>query len=296
VASHWREADAELPFSSDHGQSHRRLAHRLQRRLQAARLRRWSFEQHDGLLDSRRLARLLIPAADPAVFRRESEIPMPEACVVLLVDQSSSMRGAPRQIALLAVDLAVRALELFQVRCELLGYTTRFGADNPLTRDWATAGKPQAPGRLNAVRHIIYKTADQRWRRARRHVGLMLAAGFGRENIDGEALIWAASRLRMRPEPNKVLVVLSDGVPYDAATVAANGRLFLHDHLRAAIARIESGPIQLAAIGAGQHVGRYYRNALTLRDAREVAPVLLAHLGDVLTRVKDLGRSRRRPR
>lgn len=262
----------------------RRLALRLQRRLVAARLRRWSFDQDEGRLDSRRLARLLTRRSPYAVFRQEDEAPVPEACVTLLVDQSGSMRGLPQRLTAQAIDLAACTLEICGIRCEVLGYTTRFGSDNPLVRAWRAAGEPPRPGRLNAPRHLIYKGADQRWRRRRPYLGLLLREGLGRENLDGEALDWAARRLRAWPEPRKILIVLCDAAPYDEATVSANGRRFLDDHLRAVIAAVEASPIHLAAIGAGQAVGRFYRHALTLRQPADVADRLFEHLGDLLTR------------
>lgn len=262
----------------------RKLAHRLQRRLLAARLRTWSFDQEEGRLDSRRLARLLIPGGSPAVFRQELESPIPDACVTLLVDQSGSMNADRRHMVALAIDLAVHTLETCRVSTEVLGYTTRFGADNPLVRQWQARGHPPAPGRLNALRHIVYKTVPQPWRRCRTDLGLLLREGFGRENIDGEALDWAARRLAERPEPRKILIVLSDGSPYDAATHLAHDRGYLEHHLRQVIATIEASPIHLAGIGAGQAVGRFYRQALTLRHPDDVAQALFEHLGELLTR------------
>jgi len=262
----------------------RRLALRLQRRLLAARLRRWSFDLDEGRLDSRRLSRLLSRRPPFAVFRQEDEAPLPEACVTLLVDQSGSMRGLPQRLTAQAIDLAARTLEIAGIRCEVLGFTTRFGADNPLMRAWRAAGQPPRPGRLNAPRHLIYKGADQPWRQRRLYLGLLLREGLGRENLDGEALDWAARRLLARPEPRKVLIVLCDGAPLDEATVAANGRRFLEDHLRAVIAAMESSLIHLAAIGAGGTVGRFYRQALSLYQPDQVADMLFQHLGDLLNR------------
>jgi cobaltochelatase CobT len=262
----------------------RRLALRLQRRLLAARLRRWSFDQDEGRLDSRRLTRLLTRRPPYAIFRQEDEAPLPEACVTLLVDQSGSMRGLPQRLAAQAIDLAVRTLEIGGIRGEVLGYTTRYGPDNPLVRAWQAAGRPAHPGRLNALRHLVYKRADQPWRHCRAHLGLLLREGLGRENLDGEALDWAARRLLARPEPRKVLIVLCDGVPADEATEAANGREFLEAHLRAVIAALESSPILLAAIGAGRTVGRFYRQALTLHQPNQVAELLFQHLGDLFIR------------
>lgn len=261
----------------------RRFAHRLQRRLQAARLRHWDFEQEHGALDNRRLAQLLGPGLEPArVFRIEAQAPAPEACVTLLVDQSASMRGERRLMAALAIDLAVHTLQACGVRCEVLGYTTTGAQDNPVARHWAAAGAPAAPGRLNALRHIVYKRAHEPWRLARAGLGLLLREGFGHENIDGEALHWAASRLARQPQPRKVLVVLCDGTPCDAATGQANGPGYLERHLRAVIAQVEAAGIRLVALGTGQAVGRFYRQALTLRHPDEVAPLLFERLADVL--------------
>lgn len=261
----------------------RRLALRLQRRLLAVRLRRWCFDQDEGRLDSRRLSRLLTHRTPYAVFRQEEETPVPEACVTLLVDQSGSMRGLPQHLTAQAIDLAVQTLEICRVHCEVLGYTTRYGADSPPARAWRAAGRPAAPGRLNALRHLIYKRVDQPWRRCREHLGLLLREDLGRENIDGEALDWAARRLSCRPEPCKILIVLCDGAPYDEATVSANGRRFLEDHLHAVIAALDASPIQLAAIGAAHTVVRYYRQALIVDRADHVAAILFEHLGDLLT-------------
>ncbi len=261
----------------------KQLAHRLQRRLLAARLRHWNFDQEEGRLDSRRLAQLLANEGNPRVFRVEAEAPIPEACVTLLVDQSGSMRGTRQQMTAQAIDLAVHTLQACQIRCEVLGYTSRYGAYNPLANQWRQAGSPPQPGRLNALRHIIYKTPAQLWQRNRNQLGLLLREGFGRENIDGEALHWAACRLMRQTQPRKILVVLSDGSPYDQATTQANGRTYLENHLHEVIAEIERSPIHLVAMGAGQDVGRYYRHALTLNQPAAVAEVLFAQLADLLT-------------
>lgn len=260
-----------------------RLAHRLQRQLSVARLRRWRFDQEDGQLDRRRLA-ALCASDEHRVFRREDPAPTPEACVCLLLDQSGSMRGLPRRLVAQAVDLAVHALEVCGVRCEVLGYTTRPGGDNPVLDAWIAAGRPALPGRLNALRHIVHKSASQPWRRCRDDFNRVMAALEGGENIDGESLHWAATRLAGRHEPRKVLVVFSDGCPFDEATVDQHGRQYLETHLRTVIAAIEASPIHLAAIGGGQDVGRFYRHALTLRQPDEVGQTLFAHLADLLTR------------
>nr|WP_232230357.1 hypothetical protein [Halomonas sp. 1513] len=264
----------------------RQLAHRLQRRLMAARLRHWSFDQDEGRLDSRRLARLVGDTPNQRIFRTENESPVPDACVTLLVDQSGSMRGQRRRMAAIVIDLAVHTLELCQIRCEVLGFTSRFNANNPMVQQWKRSGSPDAPGRLNAIRHIIYKTPEQPWRRARPQLGLLLRDEMGHENIDGEALYWAAKRLIRQPQPRKILMVLSDGTPFDKATAQANGRAFLEQHLRRVIDEIDSSPISLAAIGTGQDVARFYRHALTVRRPEAIAETLFERLGDLLTQTK----------
>lgn len=277
------------PLPAHQRQRLQRLAHRLQRELLAARQRYWHFDQEEGRLDSRRVARLIGPRPNHRIFRQEQEAEVPEACVTLLVDHSASLGTEQRLMAAQAIDLAVQVLERCQVRCEVLGFTTRFkggpggkAGDNPLHRGWQQAGRPEAPGRLNALRHIVYKGADQPWRRARPYLGLLLNAEFGAENIDGEALAWAANRLLRQPQPRRVLIVLSDGSPFDAATAEANGRHYLEEHLRQIIAAVEDSPIQLTAIGTGFDVGRFYRRAITLHHDEAVAETLFAQLSTLL--------------
>lgn len=285
-ASHYLQAGDEQALRQlllPDRQRVRRLAHRLQRRLQAMQLRRWSFDQQQGLLDPRRLGRLLGPAGDQAIFRIEDESALPEACVSLLVDQSGSMHAQRRLMAALAIDLAVHSLALCNIRCEVLGYTTRFGDDNPVADHWRGQGAGAMPGRLNALRHIVYKRAGQPWRQARGQLGLMLRDGFGNENIDGESLHWAARRLLCRREPRKLLIVLSDGAPFDRATAEANGRGYLEHHLRQVIAGIEAGPVHLLAIGTGQDVSRFYRHACVVRHPEQVPDVMFEQLGELLT-------------
>lgn len=257
----------------------RQLAHKLQRRLQAAKLRHWRFDQDEGLLDSRRLCRLIADNSDHRIFRREQESLIPSACVCFLVDLSGSMRGERLRLAAITVDLAVHTLERCGIECEVLGYTTSFGADNPLAVHWKQAGRREAPGRLNAVRHVVFKSTKQRWRRARQSLGLMLREDFGHENIDGEALHWAARRLAVEPTPNRILLVLSDGQPYDEATANGNGRDFLEGHLRSTIKQIEQSKISLIAIGAGMSVSRFYNHAVTVDNP--------AHLGERLFNLLD---------
>lgn len=207
---------------------------------------------------------------------------MPEACVTLLVDQSGSMDLKRRQMAAMAIELAVHTLESCKIRCEVLGFTTRYTADNPVFRRWQQHGKPEHPGRLNALQHIIYKTPEQPWRRTKHHLGLLLRQMPGHENIDGEALHWAANRLSRQPQSRKIMIVISDGAPYDKATTQGNGRDFLERHLRLIINDIQKSPISLAAIGTGQDVARFYLNAVTVRSPEAVAETLFEQLGNLL--------------
>lgn len=259
--------------------SAQRLARQLRRRLQALRVPLWRFDQEQGALDSRRLASL-VASGNRAVFRQESQARAADACVTLLLDQSGSMRGLPRQMTLLAVDLAVQALESAGIRCEVLGYCTRYGQENPVQEAWVAAGRPSQPGRLNALRHVIYKASRQPWRNCRT---LLAREGVsGGENIDGEALSWAAQRLAQQPQARKILLVLCDGQPHDQATASANGRDYLEADLHRRIAAVERSTIHLVAIGMGQGLGRYYRNSLTLSAPEEVFRILFEHLAVLL--------------
>jgi cobaltochelatase CobT len=259
----------------------RRLARRLQQRLLALQVRQWDDEQEHGVLDRRRLASM-VTSGNRQVFRQQREQLVPRACVTLLLDQSGSMRGLPWALTLQAVDLAVQVLETCGVRSEVLAFSTRFTADNPLRQEWEAAGCPPAPGRLNAVRHAVYKPTDRPWRYCRQ--SLLCQPPSEGENIDGEALQWAASRLLRQPEQRKILIVLSDGIPFDEATAHANGRCYLEDHLHHSIAQIEASAVHLAAIGSGQGVTRYYRRALVLKQANQVSALLFEQLADLLTR------------
>jgi len=286
-AQRWYQAsDAEALQQLDQmdRRKARRLAHRLQRQLQRLRLRRWSFDQEEGLLDARRLARLVGDRPDQRVFRVESRSRVPEAAITFLVDQSGSMRGEAHQLAAQALDLAVHTLEVCGLSTEVLGYTTVTGKQdhNPVAERWSQSGSPPSPGRLNALRHIILKSSNQPWRRARRYLGLLLRADFGRENIDGESLHWAHQRLLARPEARRILIVLCDGVPYDQATVEANGNLLLVDHLRAVVDSIEAGPAHLLAVGTGRDVSRHYRNSVIVRKPEQIAEVLFSGIAKAL--------------
>lgn len=255
------------------------LAQQLRRRLQARRRACWDFDLHEGALDRRRLASL-VSSGNRAVFRQEREVLHTQASVTLLLDLSGSMRGQPWQLTALAVDLAVQALEAASIRCEVLGYGTCWGVENPVYRAWQEAGSPSSPGRLNAVRHLIFKTADQPWRLCR---GLLNREGIiGGDNIDGEALTWAAARLMKQAQPRKILLVISDGQPCDEATRLANGAAYLDRHLHRCIAEVERSPVHLAALGAGHGVSRFYLNSKTLSKSETIFPVLFDCLAELL--------------
>jgi len=259
------------------------MAHQLQRLLLARQCRYWSQDHDDGHLDPSRLAPLIAAPTRAQVFRIEEESSFPRTCVTLLLDNSGSMRGHPITVAALTADILARALERCGIPVEILGYTTANWQDNAAAKAWEQEGHVADPGRLNALRHIIYKAMDTPWRRARRDLGLLLQDGLLKENIDGEAVAWAAQRLLRRPETRRLLIVVSDGAPMDKATHAANPRGYLDRHLHEVIAWLEKNTdIELRAIGIGHQVGRYYRHAIQLRNVDELGTVLVQRLGDWL--------------
>ncbi len=256
-----------------------RLANRLQRRLLARRLRDWAFDLEEGQLDPGRLARIVVSPDHGLSFRMEKASAFRDTVVALLIDNSSSMRGRPLAVAAMSADILARTLERCGIRTEILGFTTRTWKGGRAHEQWRRDGEPVAPGRLAELRHILYKAADVPWRRARKSLGLMLRDGIPKENIDGEALLWAHRRLLARPEERRILVVVSDGAPADDATQSANPGDYLERHLHAVIAWIEQrSPVELLAIGIGHDVTRHYRRAVTLRDADELGAALLAQL------------------
>ncbi|TVR81589.1 MAG: cobaltochelatase subunit CobT [Rhodospirillales bacterium] len=259
-----------------------RLANRLQRRLLAKQTRAWEFDLEEGLLDASRLARVVVDPLRPLSFKRERETEFRDTVVTLLIDNSGSMRGRPIAVAAMSADILARTLERCGVKVEILGFTTRAWKGGLSRERWVSEGKPKNPGRLNDLRHIVYKEADQPWRRARRSLGLMLREGLLKENIDGEALIWAHNRLIGRPEHRRVMMVISDGAPVDDATLSANPGNYLERHLRDVIEWIETqSPVELTAIGIGHDVTRYYRRAVTLVDAEELGGTMLQNLTDL---------------
>ncbi len=259
-----------------------RLANRLQRRLMAKQTRAWEFDLDEGLLDAGRLSRVVTNPILPLAYKRERETEFRDTVVTLLIDNSGSMRGRPITVAAMSGDILARTLERCGVKVEILGFTTRAWKGGQARERWIAAGKPPNPGRLNDLRHIVYKAADAPWRRARRNLGLMLREGILKENIDGEALVWAHDRLRGRAEQRRILMVISDGAPVDDSTLSVNPGNYLEKHLREVIREIERlGEVELTAIGIGHDVTRYYRRPVTIVDAEQLGGVMLEKLAEL---------------
>jgi cobaltochelatase CobT len=259
-----------------------RLANRLQRRLMAQQNRAWEFDLDEGMLDPARLSRIIVDPLHPLSFKREKDTNFRDTVVTLLLDNSGSMRGRPITVAATCADILARTLERCGVKVEILGFTTRAWKGGQSREAWLAAGKPPNPGRLNDLRHIIYKAADAPWRRARKNLGLMMREGLLKENIDGEALNWAYRRLLARPEQRRILMMLSDGAPVDDSTLSVNAGNYLERHLRYVIEEIETrSPIELIAIGIGHDVTRYYRRAVTIVDAEELGGAMTEKLAEL---------------
>ena len=259
-----------------------RLANRLQRRLLARQSRAWEFDLEEGLLDAARLSRVVTNPAYPLSYKRERDTDFRDTVVTLLIDNSGSMRGRPITVAAMSADILARTLERCGVKVEILGFTTRAWKGGQSRERWLAAGKPPAPGRLNDLRHIVYKSADAPWRRARKSLGLMLREGLLKENIDGEALLWAHNRLMARSEQRRILMVISDGAPVDDSTLSVNPGNYLERHLREVIEYIETrSPVELLAIGIGHDVTRYYRKAVTIVDAEQLGGTMTEKLAEL---------------
>jgi cobaltochelatase CobT len=268
-----------------------RLANRLQRRLLAQQNRAWTFDLEEGMLDTARLTRVVIDPTSPLSFKQEEEAPFRDTVVTLLIDNSGSMRGRPIMVAAVCGDILARTLERCGVKVEILGFTTRAWKGGLSRDDWIKAGKPLQPGRLNDLRHIVYKAADTPWRRARKNLGLMMREGLLKENIDGEALLWAHNRLLARPEQRRIMMVISDGAPVDDSTLSVNTGWYLERHLRRMIAEIDAlGAVELLAIGIGHDVTRYYRRAVTLVDVEQLAGAMTEQLAALFDEENGRGR------
>ncbi len=256
-----------------------KLANRLQRRLMAQQNRSWDFDQDEGMLDAARLARVVVSPGQSLSYKVERDIEFKDTIVTLLIDNSGSMRGRPISIAAISADVMARTLERCGVKTEILGFTTRAWKGGQSREAWLASGKPAHPGRLNDLRHIVYKKADEPWRHARRNLGLMMREGLLKENIDGEALLWAHSRLLARQEDRRILMVISDGAPVDDSTLSVNSAGYLEQHLRKVIDWIErQSPVQLVAIGIGHDVTRYYKRAVTIMDVEQLGGTMIEQL------------------
>lgn len=271
-----------------------KLANRLQRRLQAKQQRSWEFDIDEGILDAARLARVVVNPVLPLSFKKEKEMDFRDTVVTLLIDNSGSMRGRPISIAAMSADILARTLERCAVKTEILGFTTRAWKGGDSRAQWMQSGKPAAPGRLNDLRHIVYKAADTPWRRARKNLGLMLREGILKENIDGEALLWAHNRVIGRSEQRRILMVISDGAPVDDSTLSVNPGNYLERHLRQVIDYIETrSPVELVAIGIGHDVTRYYRRAVTIVDAEQLGGTVMNKLAELFEEDSRRPRGRR---
>ncbi|MBO6781698.1 MAG: cobaltochelatase subunit CobT [Alphaproteobacteria bacterium] len=275
-----------------------RLANRLQRRLMAKQTRTWEFDLEEGLLDTARLTRVVTNPSHPLSYKIEKDMNFRDTVVTLLIDNSGSMRGRPISVAAMSADILARTLERCGVKVEILGFTTRAWKGGQARENWLSAGKPANPGRLNDLRHIIYKSADAPWRRARKNLGLMLREGLLKENIDGEALLWAHDRLLGRSEQRRILMIISDGAPVDDSTLSVNAGNYLERHLRQIIEWIESySPVELLAIGIGHDVTRYYRRAVTIVDAEQLGGTVMDQLAELFdeedANARPAGRGRR---
>ena len=274
-----------------------RLANRLQRQLMAQQSRAWQFDLDEGMLDAARLHRIVTNPLYPLSYKQEKEMEFRDTVVSLLIDNSGSMRGRPITLAAMSADILARTLERCAVKVEILGFTTRAWKGGQSRERWIAAGKPAKPGRLNDLRHIIYKAADAPWRRTRKHLGLMLREGLLKENIDGEALMWAHNRLIGRPEQRKILMVISDGAPVDDSTLSVNPGNYLEQHLRRVIQWVEDySPVELVAIGIGHDVTRYYKRAVTIVDAEQLGGTMMDKLSELFDEdfVPEDDRARRR--
>ncbi len=272
-----------------------RLANKLQRLLLAQQNRHWEYDLEEGMLDASRLTRIVIDPMYPLSFKREKDTTFRDTCVTLLLDNSGSMRGRPIMVAAMCADILGRTLERVGVKTEILGFTTRAWKGGQAREKWLAAGKPPQPGRLNDLRHIVYKAADEPWRRAKRNLGLMMREGLLKENIDGEALTWAHNRIIARPEQRKILMVISDGAPVDDSTLSVNAGNYLEAHLRRVIQEIETrSSVELTAIGIGHDVTRYYKKAVTIVDAEQLGGAMTEQLIELFAEDAPTGRRKKR--
>ena len=266
-----------------------KLANKLQRQLLAKQNRSWEFDLEEGLLDSSKLPRVIMDTYHPLSFKKEKDLEFKDTIVTLLIDNSGSMRGRPITIAALCADILSRTLERCSVKVEILGFTTKNWKGGKSRELWNNNSKPKNPGRLNDLREIIYKNADTQWRRAKNNIGLMLKEGLLKENIDGEAILWAYNRLKKREEERKILMVISDGAPVDDSTLSVNSGDFLEKHLKKTVKFIEEkSDIEILAIGIGHDVSRYYSKAIKITDVQELGDVMISELSGLFENKRKL--------
>tara|TARA_B100001741_G_scaffold300564_1_gene287952 strand:- start:120 stop:1439 length:1320 start_codon:yes stop_codon:yes gene_type:complete len=266
-----------------------KLANKLQRQLLAKQNRAWEFDLEEGLLDSSKLPRVIIDPYNSLSFKKEKDLDFKDTIVTLLIDNSGSMRGRPITIAALCADILSRTLERCDVKVEILGFTTKNWKGGKSREEWNKSNKPKNPGRLNDLRHIIYKSADSHWRQSKKNLGLMLKEGLLKENIDGEAISWAYNRLKKRKEERKILMVISDGAPVDDSTLSVNSGDYLEKNLKKTVKFIESkSDIELLAIGIGHDVSRYYSKAIKITDVQELGDVMISQLSSLFENKKKL--------
>ncbi len=266
-----------------------KLANKLQRQLLAKQNRAWEFDLEEGLLDSSKLTRIIIDPQNSLSFKKEKDLEFKDTVVTLLIDNSGSMRGRPITIAAICGDILSRTLERCSVKVEILGFTTKNWKGGKSREEWNKNNKPKNPGRLNDLRHIIYKSADTHWRQSKKNLGLMLKEGLLKENIDGEAISWAFNRLKKRKEERKILMVISDGAPVDDSTLSVNSGDFLEKHLKKIVQNIENkSDIEILAIGIGHDVSRYYKKAIKITDVQELGDVMIEQLSGLFENKKKL--------
>ncbi len=267
----------------------KKLANKLQRQLLAKQNRAWEFDLEEGLLDSSKLTRIIIDPQNSLSFKKEKDLEFKDTVVTLLIDNSGSMRGRPITIAAICADILSRTLERCSVKVEILGFTTKNWKGGKSREEWNKNNKPKNPGRLNDLRHIIYKSADSHWRQSKKNLGLMLKEGLLKENIDGEAISWAFNRLKKRKEERKILMIISDGAPVDDSTLSVNSGDFLEKHLKKTVKFIENKTdIEILAIGIGHDVSRYYSKAIKITDVQELGDVMINQLSDLFENKKKL--------
>ena len=266
-----------------------KLANKLQRQLLAKQNRSWEFDLEEGLLDSSKLTRIIIDPQNSLSFKKEKDLEFKDTVVTLLIDNSGSMRGRPITIAALCADILSRTLERCSVKVEILGFTTKNWKGGKSREEWNNNNKPKNPGRLNDLRHIIYKSADTHWRQSKKNLGLMLKEGLLKENIDGEAISWAFNRLKKRKEERKILMVISDGAPVDDSTLSVNSGDFLEKHLKKIVKNIENkSDMEILAIGIGHDVSRYYKKAIKITDVQELGDVMISQLSGLFEKKNKL--------